>query len=446
MIAGHADQGKRKYAHALLPVWVALILGAMNIQGAAGNETPPDLEAQLELIYGDSKAQDIVAQQRYEKEGAEIIPPMKQAALARMDNAALFYYQAFLLRPQSGEGTSLAIEEVLRGAEPDGRIRAHLGHCREMIHVAELAAQMPQCDWGLRRPDGTHFTPELPIHTRHLTFVLAVDARTLVVDGHYQAALTRCLTMRRIAHHVSAGGINAGVLSISIDGMAGNTMQHVLGSIPPDDRILSWLRDRLGVVSGTWSLTREALQEHGELILDNMQGNRALLNEIRQHRTAVDVRGEPTPNLTDEELVAGAREPLAKFLSSVGRITDSSMNQAQKYTEIEGLVNELEATYGADPLVGRVILRSGARQIPEWFALSIRSQARFDAIRAAIEIYLLAARSGHLPKTLPTSVPKDPFSGEDFGYEITADGFVLRCRAGDPRSGKVWEYEFQVCD
>lgn len=44
---------------------------------------------------------------------------------------------------------------------------------------------------------------------------------------------------------------------------------------------------------------------------------------------------------------------------------------------------------------------------------------------AGIEVYLIRTRTGQLPEKLPESVPKDPFTGLDFRYEITEGGFTL---------------------
>lgn len=63
-----------------------------------------------------------------------------------------------------------------------------------------------------------------------------------------------------------------------------------------------------------------------------------------------------------------------------------------------------------------------------------------------VEVYLVKAETGQLPEALPAYAPKDPSRGQQFAYEITAQGFVLRCQAKDPREDKVWEYEFQVRD
>ena len=56
------------------------------------------------------------------------------------------------------------------------------------------------------------------------------------------------------------------------------------------------------------------------------------------------------------------------------------------------------------------------------------------------------AETGALPEALPDHMPKDPFSGRDFEYEVTADGFLLRRHVVDPAQDKLWEYEFRVHD
>jgi hypothetical protein len=67
-----------------------------------------------------------------------------------------------------------------------------------------------------------------------------------------------------------------------------------------------------------------------------------------------------------------------------------------------------------------------------------------NALKAALEIYVIAATTGKLPDGLPAGLPKDLFSGEDFEYEKKADAFVLRCRGKDLKEDKIHEYEFKV--
>ena len=67
-----------------------------------------------------------------------------------------------------------------------------------------------------------------------------------------------------------------------------------------------------------------------------------------------------------------------------------------------------------------------------------------NVIRAAIELYIIKARTDRLPDKLPADMPKDLFSGKDFEYEKTQDGFILHCRGQDLTKNQTHEYEFKV--
>jgi len=77
-------------------------------------------------------------------------------------------------------------------------------------------------------------------------------------------------------------------------------------------------------------------------------------------------------------------------------------------------------------------------------SLKTRAETHANALKAAIEVYLGFAKMGRLPDVLPPGLPKDLFSGKDFGYEKTKDGFVLRCRGKDLDKDEITQYEFKV--
>ena len=62
------------------------------------------------------------------------------------------------------------------------------------------------------------------------------------------------------------------------------------------------------------------------------------------------------------------------------------------------------------------------------YSLGIRAETSTNAARAAVEIYIIKAQTGKLPQTLPAGLPKDLFSGKNFQYEKTVDGFILHCQ------------------
>ena len=74
-----------------------------------------------------------------------------------------------------------------------------------------------------------------------------------------------------------------------------------------------------------------------------------------------------------------------------------------------------------------------------------------EALKAAgmkldivIEILLDRARAGQLADTLLAGLPKDAFSGKDFKYEKTKEGFILHCRDKDLGKNELYQYDFKL--
>ena len=76
--------------------------------------------------------------------------------------------------------------------------------------------------------------------------------------------------------------------------------------------------------------------------------------------------------------------------------------------------------------------------------LKTRIETHANAIKAGIEILLDRARTGRLADTLPAGLPKDTFSGKDFEYEKTKDGFILRCPGKDLGKNELYQYKFKL--
>jgi len=390
--------------------------------------------------------QDHYAEEIYRKDGAEVVPWTKETALPSPDNAALQYYQAFLLRWQPDDATFPAINNVLTGGEPDGKVRAYLGDCRAMIHTVEVASRIPQCTWGVRYFDRSGFSVTTLLgEIRQLALVFALDARTLGADGHYDAALARCLTMRRLARHTGDDTMLTYLVSRTIDDLARRTMQYVLGLLPPDVDILEGLRGQLAVVPGTPTSFEKAVQADLELIVEFLRQDHNTLEWIRQQmdKTGDGQQKTQAVSLTDEEILAHARETCLQSLNGIFQRMDSDMPYEQKYAQIDEGIRARTEQYSGDPAAKYLWLLVSGRMV-ERYNLFVRDAAGYNALKTAVEVYLARAQTGQLPQTLPAYTSKDPFSGQDFEYEITEKGFLLRCRAQDLHEKRIWQYEFNV--
>ena len=76
--------------------------------------------------------------------------------------------------------------------------------------------------------------------------------------------------------------------------------------------------------------------------------------------------------------------------------------------------------------------------------MDLKASTHFNAVKTALNLYIIKAKTGGLPDSLPDGMPKDLFSGKDFKYEKTKEGFVLGCRGKDLAKNKIYKYEFKV--
>ena len=328
------------------------------------------------------------------------------------------------------------IYNVLYGYEPDEKIRDYLEDCNETLKLAEAASKIPECNWGIRYSQG--FGASLPQfeHVRSLSFLLEVHARTLAADGDYQAALGQCLTLRQFAKHVGDDTLIAHLVSLAVDGAAQRCIQDVLGSMPLDADVITWLQGQLSVVQGASESPARAFAMDFELILQTLRIDHDTLTWLRN-------KYENHESLTDEDIIALAEEPYADFLNSILRVMDSEMPYEEKYAELQRLENELKEEFGNDPAANLIIIVC-SHKVLTTFSIHVRHTAAFNALKAALEIYLIAAQTGQLPETLPSYLPKDPYSSQDFEYELTSEGFILRCRVKDNYEDEIQQYEFKV--
>jgi len=369
--------------------------------------------------------------------------------MSNTENAALLYYQAFLLRLEPDAVTQLMLDDVLHGSNPSEKVRDYLAiaESRETIRIAETATQILHCSWGIMRWEGVY---NLTLKTllgqvRELALLLEVDARTLVADGDHLAALDRCLRIRRIAQHIGDEATLGYLASLSLHGRSFLCIQHVLCSMSPDTYILTWLQSQLSTLQGAPPSPGRAMVTTLDDALkflsihpEHLATWRENISKIIEDESAM----QQILSLTDGEILEKARDSYNRFLVSVNRVIGSDMPYQQKYLELQALEEELEHHPIGDP-VG-ILQLFIPNNVVEQHDIYVREIANFNAIRAAIEIYLFKAKNCQLPEMLPTHLPEDPFSGQDFEYEATSQGFVLRCREKEKSENKVWEYEFLI--
>jgi hypothetical protein len=281
----------------------------------------------------------------------------------------------------------------------------------------------------------------------NLQNVLLVDAVALAADGHYRVALERCLTVRRIARHLSEDS-ELYIYYIGSDQQALTTVRRVLGVMPTDADILMWFRGQFSVVQGAPPSFAKSLQAFIKDELNHIRTHPTRLVRLRNLliEAAEDEQAkENARNLTDEQFLSRAGQGLQCFIDPIFRILDSEMTYEQKRDQMQRLINKLKDGDGTDPVTKDIIsVANIGGLIDQRYPYYVGHQAHINGIKAAVEVYLVVAKTGQLPEKLPEHLPKDPFTGRDFAYEITDKGFALRCQDEDFHMRYKQWLEFKV--
>ncbi|MCP4263826.1 MAG: hypothetical protein GY774_40920 [Planctomycetes bacterium] len=435
-------------------------LGAVTLLGGINKEVPKSYEEKSLIIEKNLKsmrrvvatAKERRAYEAYENRDTKIDAWVEDTGLLIPENAALLYYQAFLLRPSIDKTISQKIYKVIRGAEADRQVRTYLGHCLPMIQTAKNASRIQQCTWGIGYRPGVGIDDKKLLHeVDNLKHIFVADSRISALDGHYSVALENCLTLQRLAHHLINSNVSEIMaLSWSVDKTALITTQYILGVMEPNVEIISWFRGQLALNQGVPLSLQKTLQANFKSSLYHFQQMRSsfFITGLRDQlikRVEDEQDKEKARKLTYEQILSLASEGYQRFFSSVFGISDSEMTYEQKYAQMQRLVDELEKGDMIGQIVKYLMPVCGTDPLANGnYPFQVAHVAHTNGIKAAVEVYLVLAKTGQLPKTLPYGLPNDPFTGKDFIYEITDDGFVLRCQGEDFQERGKRRLEFKV--
>ena len=155
----------------------------------------------------------------------------------------------------------------------------------------------------------------------------------------------------------------------------------------------------------------------------------------------------PTKKKILERISTANQQFFAKNITYWNNYMDSleaafELPYPQGYAKLKKLDEELSKEFKTNTDATLTIVFGPAWQ--RIYTLSVRLNTHSNALKVAIEIYLIKAKTDKLPDTLPAGLPGDLFSGKDFNYEKTTDGFVLHCRGKDLDKDEIYEYEFKV--
>jgi hypothetical protein len=363
------------------------------------------------------------------------------------DNAALLYYQSYIAYEKADDTMEDMVADLSRGKiEPNERIKKYIESCRKAIDLAAAATEIPNCNWGLKYSDGLSMQLAHVAQTRKLVFLITAEARILAAEGAYRQAIDRCLTVHKMGKHVGDDTPISFLVSMSIDKMVASRIQDILADMPHDLETLTWLKAKLAEVPFKTPSLRVAMRLEKECFSAEMRVEKRneLLAMCSGTGEVGDLEKMATQRLAegDEAFFAKNRDYYIKNMNSLDEVLDSSIPYTEVYSRLKQL-NEKpgkEITENPDATLTTLLLPA----FGNIYSIEIRTKTISNSVRTAVEIYIIKAKTGKLPDALPAGLPEDLFSGKDFEYEKTKDGFVLRCQGKDFLKDKIHQYEFKV--
>jgi len=327
------------------------------------------------------------------------------------DNAAVLYYKAFTLYERP-DNVGNALWDYWKGKiESNEKIEECIEKNRRIIDIVLDATRIEHCDWGLDYSQGAEVL--LPPHNkaRDIFALLAAEARTHADKGDYKKALSRCISTYRMARHLNERPIICYLVGTAINAATDKCVTLFLSD---------WKRE-----AGAISMSPERIRDVVQSGLDDNPTKKKIFERI---------------STADQQFFARNIAYWSDFMDRVK--TAFGLPYSEAYATLKRLDKETSDDFEKNP--DATLTACLAPTFLRIYVLSMRLEAGSDALRTAVEVYLIKARTGQLPEALPDNLPADPFSGKPFEYTLTADGFTLRCRGKDLDKDEAYEYEFKV--
>ncbi|MHC4636327.1 MAG: hypothetical protein ACYTBP_05835 [Planctomycetota bacterium] len=367
------------------------------------------------------------------------------------ENAALLYYQAFLLQQKFDETKINLIRPLARGEiDPNEKIAEYIEKSRYLMNLVETAADLEQCDWGVKYSDGFEVLIPHLSQTRIIGFLLLAEARILAEKDDYESAIDRCLTAYKMGIHISQGHTMISCLvGYSIHRIANGCIRDILSSMEVDLETLQWLKGELDAFENRLIPIKVSVEFEHEIIAGYMNTERIhellpMLEDCINDKLAIKAAYESIP-AADEQFCMRNKEYLDRHFEEVLAALDLPYKEASE--RLEELSEQPKEDYdknNPDALLTCVL----APSIKKAHHYQVQRNTFYNGVRAAVEIYMIKVKTGKLPDLLPAGLPIDEFSGNDFGYRKTTDGFVLVTKGREIRNGKMLEepleYQFKV--
>ena len=353
------------------------------------------------------------------------------------DNAAVLYYKAAVLY-EPDEDMVNALSDLKKGnIELNEKVKEFIGqrNIQRVIDTVTDASAVKNCDWGMDLSQGVEMDMPPLGAMRKLAYLLVADAKVLAAEGDYETALNRCMTLYKMARHINDGIFINHLVAVAINGVTNSLLIEIIAEMPQNTENFTMLKSQLTEIEAIPLSIKPAVL--GELEACKVFMTMEQLPEIVRFCEMSESK-KKIISAADQEFLDRSIAYFENYYATVIAAVD--MPYVEGYQCLEDLEKKVvtDGQNNPDALLASVLAPATKKII----SISVRMKTHDNAIKSAIEIYLIKAKTGKLPETLPAGLPNDMFSGGDFEYEITDTGFILRCQQRDLARDELYEYEF----
>ena len=356
------------------------------------------------------------------------------------DNAAVLYYRACLIYDANDVMTKKVTDFVKGNIGIDEEIKDYAQKNKFATKYFVDAADAPNCDWGLDYSEGIELQMPRLAPLRTLAKIVVAQAKMAAESGDYKRALEKCLSVHKASPHIADGGVLVSYLvGISLNAMANQCIMDILPQISNNPDMLIWLKNQIYDVSERFPSVKVSINGDLRICSQDIHKEKAkyLLqmagDQIPKDKRQIIRNG-------DDAFFKANREYFLEYLSAC--LTAVDLPYPQSYEQLEKLAKKpaIDSKKNPDAIMSTYI----SPALSTIVGLDLKTRTQFNAVKTALELYIVKAKTGQLPDSMIEDMPRDLFSDKDFKYEKTKDGFTLRCQGKDLSKDKIYEYKFKV--
>ncbi len=370
----------------------------------------------------------------------------------KSNNAAILYYQAFLLCPDRDSFSDEFIKFGYGSIDTTPELlQFNIVTNKNLIQLFSRGTDIQQCEWLIQNQDiGNEIIPQIKKRIQALIPLIGADTRCCAINGDYIAAFDKCDTLLRFTKHIELLDRDYFLITEVINRTAFNCIGKILDIMPPNENNLTYVKNILTEEGNDIpQLFERIMYEQLESLMEKVSD--IDIKESIEEQPIKDTNYESYKkellSMKNKDIVKLIHQELENYLNSIFETISKDNSYNQTYTKIQDIEKEYKKRLENNPAITRGIkpaIEGFTQTISTLYTHNIRYISQFYSLKNAVDIYLIKARIGQLPKELPKGLAKDPYSGHDFEYILTSDGFKLCCKEKDINTKKYFEFEFKV--